>query len=320
MSNFKLLFNKFTRCLNFRHIVLIFTFTTSTALSAADQNKVILYQEQNYNLSQSGNSTNSTRVPASTGYRENMMERPPTPVVPIINRIFMGDHSEVLRDASENSTKWRNTEETAENWNLESTGLYETPSDEEKGLYYKKRFLKFMEKRFFGEVRKRGKTVFTSTKPSKKDPKDKDSKAGETKSAEDPTALVSEDARKNIDTVKNFLNPTASKEIAKDTKLRVRVRPLQGRIFLVLQNPYADTELRLSAKKEVVVNMNRSFDKLGLETSLNYQAKQKYWETHVNKTLTKTVSANFSSAQRSSQMAFSGPAIKVVQLVYNLPF
>ncbi len=334
MRMINLVFKKFTCCLKFRQLMVAFFVLLACSLNAQENDSnVISYKDQSYKTNESGTpyftvSSTPIRTPASTGYRENMMEDVPAPAVTGINRIFVQDENGILNSMKDSNTKWRTTEQNAENWNLESTGLYETPSDEEKGLYYKKSFLKYLEKRFLGEIRRQGKTVFTATKATKKDqPKETDKetkkeniKKEESKNADESTALMSDEARKNMNKVRKILDPTASKQIAKNTQLKVRVRPLQGRVFFVLQNPYADTELRLSAKKEVVVNMNRNFDSIGLGTSVNYEATQKVWAAQVNKTITNTISANFSSSQKTSQMAFSGGAIKVVQLVYNLPF
>lgn len=256
----------------------------------------------------------NTRVPASSTYRQNMIDAPPAMPTPIINRLLMEDEKGVLRSVRENTERWNNQEQMAENWNMESSGLYDTPSDEEKGLYYKKSFLKYLEKRFLGEVKRQGKTVFTPTKPSYEERRQQQN--GQDKNGEDERT----EAQKSVSNIKKVLGPTASSDITKNTKLKMRLRPLQGRVFFVLQNPYADTEVRLSAKKEAVMNVNKNFEKVGLGTSVNYQMTQKVWSTQINKTITETVSAQISSSQKASEMAFSGSSAKVFQVVYNLPF
>lgn len=70
------------------------------------------------------------------------------------DNIFAEDDAGVMKDMKASLGAWEAAEEYARIWDLEDTGLYNTPTTEQKQKYITKKMLRYADKRFSGEMKK----------------------------------------------------------------------------------------------------------------------------------------------------------------------
>jgi len=96
---------------------------------------------------------------------KNLLERKPANVPdeevllvpdfdkPLLLTIFAEDDGGVMKGMRDSISSWESTDEYAAKWNLKSTGLYNTPSADEKRRMIAIKLLKYADKRFAGEMK-----------------------------------------------------------------------------------------------------------------------------------------------------------------------
>ena len=128
-------------------------------------------------------------------------------------KVFVPDNEGILNKIKRDLQHWQNVERHRNEWNIGSSGLYDTPVLEKKQQYLKKILLQYGDKRFSGEL--------------------KEAKAGST--------------LHRIKTVEKAISPKVSAQITKNLSLKFKARVLQRKgknccrkslYFLPHQSPY----------------------------------------------------------------------------------
>ncbi len=236
-------------------------------------------------LSFSQNINASIRFPAS--YLQSDMG--PVPDM-ITGEILQEDDSGVLDSMRQNFEHWQAQETFADQWNLESTGLYVFPNQNEKRAYFQRMMLKYVDKRVSGELKKQ---------------------------QNDPT----NPNMQQVATINNIVQPAGGMVLGHGVKFKIRARPIQGRVFLIIQNPIMDYETKMSLDGRVIMSATRNIESLGIRSGINYDMHYHSWEAHVDKQLTETLMARASSSGKGSdQVAFESGTNKTFQLIYSTSF
>jgi len=213
----------------------------------------------------------------------------PQPIVE--NRLWLQDvfvkDDEGHLDATKNQiAEWQEKEEYAQNWNVQSTGLYNTPEEKEKKAYFNRQMLKYADKRLAGEV----------------------------KNSEKGSVMQS------VGQAQKALAPTTEVGITQNIKVKFRARVLQGKAMMKIENPYVDSETEVKASGAVHTKVEKNLKSIGLIAGVDYAVTEKTWTARFDKTLTERISARVSSVQTDKTMAFSANSDRIVQLMYSLPF
>jgi len=225
------------------------------------------------------------RAPGSFVPNEEIQITPPEDEI-WLQKILVDDDAGVLNSVRNNLKNWQDTEDYAKAWNLQSTGLYTIKTTEDKKKYLNKRMLKYLDKRLSGEIKK----------------------------SEEGSTL------RRVANVQKALRPKASVAVSKNIKLKVKARVLQGRVFVVVDNPYVDYKTEVSLKGNVNMKVQKRFDKVGLSTNMDYDVNEGSYVTYVDKTVVESVTARISSTQTDKDLAFTGNSDKKLQLFFSKPF
>lgn len=203
-----------------------------------------------------------------------------------IQEKMVEDDAGVLQGVKRQIASWEQTEEFADDWNLKSTGRYETPSLESKKNYLAKNSLKYFDKRLSGEMKR----------------------------AEEGSTLA------KVGQVQKALKPQTKVEFSKNVKLRFKARVLQGKAVVKLVNPYIDSECNVKVSGGMDCKVEKDFKDAGVKTKAEYVISEGRWIASVDKKISDHWSSRVSSHQSDDTMAFDDEADKRVELFYNLPF
>lgn len=234
---------KANRCQKFRHLSLctILSLLTSTVF-CAEVNRVAI-----------------KRAPSSA-IEEEVLTAPIEQKV-FIKTIFAEDDAGVMKEMRDSLSSWDKTEEYAKKWNLQSTGLYHTPTTSEKGKFISKNLVRYADKRL----------------------------AGEMKNAEEGSALYT--ARN----VEKSLRPNASVPVSKYISLKFKARVLQGKAIMEVRNPWIDCNATVSANGRAKLLTKKDFKELGTSTGVEYNVNESQWIAFVDQEVTNNIKARLSS-------------------------
>lgn len=168
-----------------------------------------------------------------------------------LNTVFIEDEKGVLKDMVHNFETWQEKERYAELWNLESTGLYQTPTEDQKKSYLSKRALKYLDKRISGEVKraKKGSTLHKIGKAQK------------------------------------TLKPETDVNFSPNMRLSFKSRVLDGEAIMVFVNPYFDNSTKINYKGDFTIDLAKDFETLDLSTRFNVNLTDNKWEFHCDRPL-----------------------------------
>ncbi|TNF00837.1 MAG: hypothetical protein EP326_05845 [Deltaproteobacteria bacterium] len=213
--------------------------------------------------------------------------------VPIENRIWLQnllveDNSGVLASIRANIASWEQTEEYAQNWNLKSTGLYNTPDVAAKKAFLNKWLLKYFDKRLAGEI----------------------------KNSEEGSTLHT------VGQVHQTLRPNTEVGISQKVKIKFKARLLQGRAIARVENPWVDTHATIKATGEVNVQMRKELKDIGVTAGIDYNANEGRYLAHVDKKLTEKITARISSNQEADKVMFDTDESvdKRLEFFFHTPF
>lgn len=196
------------------------------------------------------------------------------------------DETTILKAMKDQIIKWEKNERYAKQWNLESTGMYLFPTVKEKRSYLQKWTLKYFDKYISGEVKK----------------------------ADEGSTFAS------VGKVQTALRPNTKMKIGKNIKIKFRARVLQGRGFIVVDNPYVDCKTQFNVRGRLNMRVGKKFKEIGTETSVQYNVDESDWIASIDQQITSTVSARISSAQSHDSMAFTDKSDRVAQIFYGYSF
>ncbi|GAB4014308.1 MAG: hypothetical protein Fur0010_12260 [Bdellovibrio sp.] len=203
-----------------------------------------------------------------------------------VQKIFVETNEGNLSRVREQFNEWEKTEEYARLWNLDSTGLYVVPDTTQKKAYFNRQLLKYADKRISGEV----------------------------KNAEEGSTMHA------IGQAQQALRPNAEAALSPSVKLKFKAKVLEGKAYLIVDNPFVDAQAQINAKGEASMNVKRSFASLGVNTEIDYQVTTETWVAKVDKSITSNLTARVSSSQSQQNMAFSSDSNRTVELVFGMPF
>lgn len=203
--------------------------------------------------------------------------------------IVVEDDAGIMNSMGQQLEAWRAIEQYAQDWDLQDTGLYITPSAEQQKRFVNKGLLRYLDKRLSGEIKQaeRGSTLHSVGKAHK------------------------------------ALKPKIEAGITQNIKLKFRARVLQGRGYIVVQNPYVDANAMVSASGRVELNVEKSFHEVGVHSKVQYNVDQGFWVAQIDKRLTDQISARVTSEQAvdSKMLPHLGTqSNQTVQVMYHLPF
>ncbi len=204
----------------------------------------------------------------------------------LLNKLLVDDNAGVLKSIKSDFKKWEEVEEYARNWNLQSTGLYNTPGGDHKRKYLNKKMIKYLDKRLSGEVKR----------------------------AEQGSALH------RVGQFQKALKPNTEARISKRVKIRFKARVLEGKAIVRVENPWVKTSATTSLKGTTEVKMSRDIKALSLKTSVRYRVDQGNWVAVVDRPLTENLAARVSSSQKDENMAFSKDSDRRIEFLFNKSF
>jgi hypothetical protein len=223
------------------------------------------------------------RGPASTVPGDDIQ---PEPVYQKIwlSKVWVEDSAGVMKRMKNEFSNWREIEEYRNNWDIESTGLYDTPDMGRKKNHFNKMLLKYVDKRVSGEV----------------------------KNASKGSAL------QKVRSVKQALKPNTSASISKNIKLKFRAKILRMRAYMNVVNPWvkAETEVHLT-KGQVFSRLQKRFSDLGIDTRFEYRMHNNDFTASVSKPLGNNITAVVSNTQKISNR---NDADSIFQLQYYTSF
>ncbi len=203
-----------------------------------------------------------------------------------LQHVFVEDNAGVMNSIKNDFTQWEDEEEYARNWNLKSTGLYETPDQNAKKAHFNRKLLKYADKRLAGEVRE----------------------------AEEGSTLA------RVGRVQKALRPNTEARISQNIKIKFKARVLQGKAMVYIHNPLAQIDTTVDAKGRIDVEANRDIASLGIKAGAEYQANDGIWMARVDRQLTEKITARVSSTQSDKEMAFDKNADKRIEFFFSHSF
>lgn len=222
----------------------------------------------------------ASRAPASIMAADDLYVAPMEQEI-WLNSVMIEDDRGILEGMANKFKEWQEMDEYAAQWNLTSTGLYETPTDAQRINYFNKQFLKYVDRRVSGEV----------------------------KNAEEGSTFH------KVGQVQESLSPETAVEMAPNLRLRFRARVLEGAARMMVENPYVENTTSVDYKGQIHVNLNRQFKDLDLRTHFDMNVNQGEWQASVDKPITETITGRI-AARHTEQ--YDEEAI--VQLRYSLRF
>lgn len=285
------------KCRNFRQLSIFLCLSLTLSVSAFAQNfdRVVaedpkelsdiiiideqeilhsIYQRQNRKILASLNpyARSTSRGPASLIPNEDIT---PMPIEQRawISRMMVDDEAGVLNSLREDVREWQEIEEYASLWNIESTGLYQTPDDERKESHIRRELWRYLDRRLSEEIN--------------------DAEEGSTLHA--------------VGRAEQAVRPESSEvEISENYKLSFRVRPLQGRTIIELENPYIESQASVSVSGRVDVRLAREIEPIDAVVSYDYFVDQGYYQANFRKNLVSHLSFRATHYSQGRSVADDG--------------
>ena len=254
------------RCLNFKHIICITMVFAAFSLSAADQ-KIV------------------SRKPAAVD--EEVLTVPLNEDSFFTNdNMFAEDDAGIMKDMKATLKEWEVTEEYARVWDIESTGLYNTPSTDQKKKYISKKMLRYADKRLAGEMR----------------------------NADEGSTL------RKVGNVEKQLRPNASVNVSKNFGLKFKARVLQGKAIMEVKNPWIECNATVSANCKAKVITRKEFKSIGFASGAEYSVNESQYLAYIDQQVTDNIKARVSSTKEKSPDFFSNDADARVEMTASFPF
>ena len=228
----------------------------------------------------------TSRTPASFVAVDQVGPQPVEKKALWIQGLLVPDSAGILRQVKNNIQKWQQFEHYRNTWNVESSGLYNTPDRERKQKYLTKTLLKYGDKRLSGELKK----------------------------AEAGTTLH------RIKSAEKALAPKIEAKIAKNIRIKFRARVLQSNGTLFIHNPYVSYHVNFHTSGSVNMHLGKKIKKLGLHAKLDYNVDQEKYIAQLNKRITRNISSTLSSSQSVNKSLFSQESERALRLNYTSRF
>lgn len=202
-----------------------------------------------------------------------------------VDNLFIEDDAGILKEMRGSINKWEQDEEFAKLWNLESTGLYDSPSSNDKNKYLAKRVLRYADKRVSGEMKK----ADTGSSFHK------------------------------LGQMEKQLRPNASVAVNKYLAIKFKARLLQGKAIVEVKNPWVEANATISANGKAKILTKKDFKQLGMSSGAEYSITDSEWVAFVDQAISSNIKARVSSSQKSSGI-FSDDADARAEINASFPF
>jgi len=202
------------------------------------------------------------------------------------DNIFAEDDAGVMREMKSSLLGWEATDEYAKKWNLKSTGLYNTPTTEQRKAFINQRLLRYADKRLSGEMKK----------------------------AEEGSTLH------KVGKVEKQLRPNASVNISKNFGIKLKARVLQGKATVEFRNPYVECNAVVTATGKVRMITKKEFKELGLTSGAEYSFNDDQIVTYLDQQITNNIKARISSTQNNGLDVFANDADAKIEMTASFPF
>lgn len=225
------------------------------------------------------------RAPASTVPRDDIQPAPVTQEI-WLNNVWVEDSAGVMNQMKNEFANWERTEQYRRNWDIESTGQYDTPERSRKKAWFSKMLFRYIDKRISGEL----------------------------KNASKGSTL------QKVRSVKQALKPNSTAAISKNIKLKFRAKILRMRAYMRIINPWVKAETEFNINGQVFSRFQRRFEDLGVDTKLEYRLHDNDFTASVSKPLGNNITAVVSSTQPMSRASSGNAADSTFQLQYYTSF
>ena len=176
-------------------------------------------------------------------------------------KIFAEDDAGVMKDMKASFESWQKTEDFVKTWDLQSTGMYNTPTTVQKRKYLSQKMLRYADKRLSGEMR----------------------------NAQEGSALHT------ASIVEKNLRPNAAVNVSKNFGFKFKARVLQGKAIVDVKNPWIECNATLSASGKIKAITRKEFKQIGLATGAEYSVNDSQFLTYIDQQITDNVKARVSN-------------------------
>lgn len=177
------------------------------------------------------------------------------------DNMFAEDDGGVMKDMKASLGAWEATEEYARVWDLEQTGMYNTPTTSQKTKYISKKMLRYADKRFSGEMKR----------------------------ADEGSALHS------MSKVEKSLRPNAAVNVSKNFGFKFKARVLQGKAIVDVKNPWIECNATVGLNGKAKLITRKEFKEVGMASGAEYSVNDSTFLTYIDQQVTDNVKARISN-------------------------
>jgi hypothetical protein len=262
-----------TMCIKFRQYLVLFSLLVGIGSIAMSGQKIILAKKV---VKRTRGRSIASYIPSDD------VEAVPIKIESWAKDIFAKDRAGVRDNIQATFAFWRNREECAQKWNLESTGNYEVPGTDYRQAYFQRQLLRYLDKRVSGGLKR--------------------AKEGST--------------LERIAQVQNALRPNTTAKISKNIKLKFKVRVLRGRVIMRVDNPWVDYSTEFSLTGDINMSINKKIDWADVTARVNFQPLEKSYYAELDKPVAKNIIARYSARQPAASDIMDNR----LQLLFNKGF
>ena len=177
------------------------------------------------------------------------------------DNMFAEDDAGVMKDMKASLGAWQATEEYARVWNLQDTGLYNTPTTSQKSKFISKKMLRYADKRFSGEMKK----------------------------ADEGSALHS------MSRVEKNLRPNAAVNVSKNFGFKFKARVLQGKAIVDVKNPWVECNATVGVNGKAKLITRKEFKEVGMASGAEFSVNDSTFLAYIDQQVTDNVKARISN-------------------------
>ncbi len=199
-----------------------------------------------------------------------------------IDYVFVYDHAGVLKRMSNHYHSLMERDEYIKNWDLESLDTHRLSTIDERKRYFNKQFLKFIDKRISGSLKR--------------------AKKGSTMA--------------QVGQMKKTLTPSSTAEISENFKIKFRAKVIKGLAIIRVENPYVEANTYLSLSNGIMMQVSKNFHATRTLASVEYNPAGTNVEFYVQQGITDHLSARVSA----KDMVGGSNASHELKLNFSSPF
>jgi len=177
------------------------------------------------------------------------------------DNMFAEDDSGVMKDMKASLGGWEATEEYARLWNLQETGMYNTPTVSQKTKFISKKMMRYADKRLSGEMKR----------------------------ADEGSALHS------MSRVEKNLRPNAALNVSKNFGFKFKARVLQGKAIVDVKNPWIECNATVGINGKAKLITRKEFKEIGVASGAEFSVNDSTLLTYIDQQVTDNVKARISN-------------------------